>query len=88
MQEVDIHKIIDDAMTKGDRSVIICINKDSVTVSVYPYVEEKHYWIKHNDKDYPECSNCGHRDRTWDCSIYCPDCGEQMHGVKEEAISS
>lgn len=88
MQEVDIHKIIDDAMTKGDRSVSIFIGPLGTTINVYPYVEEKHCWIQRNDKDYPECSNCGHRDHTWDCSTYCPDCGEQMHGVKEEAISS
>ena len=33
---VDIHKIIDDAMEKHDRSVSIFISPDGITINVYP----------------------------------------------------
>jgi len=38
---IDIHKIIDEAMEKKDRSVTIFIGVQGTTVNVYPYQETK-----------------------------------------------
>lgn len=88
--DVDIHKIIDDAMEKKDRSVTIFINKDATTVSVYPYEDKAREWIPYRDKDRviigwvcPECGLCEKH-----LSQYCPSCGEKLkrpnHGYLEE----
>lgn len=83
---IDIHKIIDDAMEKKDRSVSLYISEHSVSVTVTPLDDEPIHWISHLDDDlyraHPfECSNCHHCSSS--VSVYCSDCGEQMHGVKE-----
>lgn len=87
---VDIHKIIDDAMEKRDRSVYILISSAGTSVSINPYTEEKCQWVHKADNTYDEtycrtwfeCSNCG--GCTNYTTTYCPSCGEQMHGVREE----
>lgn len=79
---VDIHKIIDDAMEKRDRTVSIYIGEAGVSVSVYPVDHDKVQWIE--TKDGMICSNCGNRESTWDCPTYCSRCGELMHGVRKE----
>lgn len=78
--DVDIHKIIDDAMEKRDRSVTIFINKDATTVSVYPYEDKPREWIPQQDHlgrpDGFKCPECG----MWEgnTSPYCPSCGEKL----------
>lgn len=83
--KIDIHKIIDDAMEKGDRSVSIYIGQSCVTVNVTPYEkEEPARWILRRKGDgWPyECSACGVEAKyPWS---YCPHCGEQMKMPKEE----
>lgn len=81
---VDIHKIIDDSIEKSDRSVTIYISKDATTISIYPHTDEKHHWIRSPYRRDAHCSNCGHSDASWECSTFCPGCGEQMYGVKDE----
>lgn len=82
--DVGIHKIIDDAMEKGDRSVYILYHDGNLSVDIRPYIEEKSQWVWYKDKNYPVCSNCGYNNNTWDCTPYCPQCGEFMHGVRKE----
>ena len=78
----DIHKIIDDAMEKRDRTVSIFIRDGDAHITINPYEDEKVYWIYHEgtDKYSFECSNCG-IDSEFQ-TAYCPSCGEQMHGLK------
>lgn len=86
---VDIHKIIDDAMEKRDRTVSIYIGEAGVSVTVSPADQDKVMWIHKADNTYDEtycrtwfqCSNCGHDNNH--TTPYCPVCGEFMHGVKE-----
>lgn len=82
---VDIHKIIDDAMAKGDRSVSIMMHDGITSVEVRPYVEEKVQWI-HTLSDALVCSDCGHilTDYIGPIPVFCGHCGEKMHGVREE----
>lgn len=79
---VDIHKIIDDAMDKRDRTVSIYIGEAGVSVSVYPVDQDRVHWIYHEDYDRYnfECSNCG-MDSEFQ-TTYCHSCGELMHGVR------
>lgn len=84
MDNVSVYKIINDAMKKGDRTVNILIHNGMVSVNVYPYTEEKHHWIRSPCHRDAYCSNCGHSDASWECSTFCPGCGEQMYGVKDE----
>lgn len=79
---VDIHKIIDDAMEKRDRTVSIYIGEAGVSVNVYPADQDKVQWIE--TKHGMICSNCGNRESSWDCPTYCSRCGELMHGVRKE----
>ena len=72
--KVDIHKIIDDAMEKKDRSVSIFIHGDSTSVSVYPYSEENKRWIP--DGSGLKCPVCGVYSRHG--GLYCSTCGEQL----------
>jgi len=75
--DVDIHKIIDDAMEKKDRSVTIFINKDATTVSVYPYEDKPLAWVESTKTNYSyQCPTCGDHFRTQ--SPYCPTCGEKL----------
>ena len=78
---VDIHKIIDDAMEKRDRTVSIYIGEAGVSVNVYPVDHDKVCWIR--DRNFKlKCSNCGHV--TTNPNTYCGFCGELMHGVKTD----
>lgn len=89
---IDIHKIIDDAMEKRDRTVSIYIGEAGVSVNVYPVDHDKCQWIfcrvpdgNGGFKGSFTCSNCGYaladiRDK----GSYCGGCGELMHGIKRE----
>ena len=93
MNNLDINKIIDDAMDKKDRSVNIFINGDNVSVYVEPL--EKHdprciireipgsgkYSIS---KRQYECSEC----HVWSdvLTSYCGYCGEKLRLPVEEDI--
>lgn len=81
---VNIHKIIDDAMEKRDRTVSIYIGEAGVSVNVYPVDHDKCQWIyrKYPDRYHFECSNCG-TDSEFN-TTYCGGCGELMHGVRKE----
>lgn len=79
--DVDIHKIIDDAMEKKDRSVTIFIGKEGTTVSVYPYEDTPREWIPSridvtgvcNGYYCPECGAL-----SFSASTYCHMCGEKL----------
>lgn len=77
-QNIDIYKIIDDAMTKKDRNVTIFISGENTSVYIRP--EEKPMWVKKNG--WYQCPECQNESRN--VSIYCPTCGEKMYGVKAE----
>lgn len=81
---VDIHKIIDDAMEKRDRTVSIYIGEAGVSVTVSPADQDKVHWINDPDKIYDYCSNCGFKSMTRNNATYCGGCGELMHGVRKE----
>jgi predicted amidophosphoribosyltransferase len=76
--DVDIHKIIDDAMEKKDRSVTIFITKDTTSVSVYPYEDKPREWVlRTGNAVYPwVCPECG--DTFKESSRHCPSCGEEL----------
>lgn len=84
--KIDIHKIIDDAMEKKDRTVSIYIGRSGTTINVQPYEVEQARWLyneKRNNYTYDfECSACG--GETDFPSTYCPRCGEQMKMPEEE----
>lgn len=77
---VDIHKIIDDAMEKRDRTVSIYIGEAGVSVNVYPVDHDEVYWKA--DPDGLICTNCGFQDQSYCKYTYCPGCGELMHGIR------
>lgn len=83
--KIDIHKIIDDAMEKRDRTVSIYISHGCMTVNVTPYEKEEpaRWMLRQKGDGYPyECSACGVEAKyPWS---YCPHCGEQMKMPKEE----
>lgn len=81
---LNIHKIIDDAMEKRDRTVSIFISAENnaVSVNVYPVDHDKCQWIETDDGMI--CSNCGNRESTWDHPTYCSKCGELMHGIRKK----
>lgn len=89
--KIDIHKIIDDAMEKRDRSVSIYIGQSCVTVNVTPYEkEEPARWIYNRHTGYGQCSECGHEIEPevyrgciyW--PNYCAECGEKLGTPKKE----
>lgn len=81
---VDTHKIIDDAMEKGDRSVYILMHKDGMSVTISPYVEDRPKWL-HMGNGHFKCSDCGHEhcDYYGELPVYCGHCGEKMYGIKD-----
>lgn len=87
-QDIDIHKIIDDAMEKKDRTVMIFINDSGVNVSVNPIEDKKPRWIRKTKpvggfvSTYYVCSECGVDSHF--PSSYCPDCGEKLAAPSEE----
>ena len=98
--EIDIRKIIDDAMEKKDRTVNIYISKTGTSVYVNPIREEDEpHWIDITPEPPRKTSIKGHEyvpyiQRMYRCSHcgyethwvtpYCPICGEQMHGTRKE----
>lgn len=77
MNNIDIHKIIDDAIEKKDRSVTIFITGENMSICVNP-LDEPARWIKTAGATglISKCSNCGTRHSIE--SQYCPDCGEKL----------
>lgn len=84
MNNVDINKIVDDAMEKKDRQVHIFIMSDTVSVNVTPLSDSDPKWIiretKKPGRHFPvrefECSEC----HVWvkDPMPYCGFCGEKL----------
>lgn len=82
--EIDIHQLIDDAMEKKDRCVMIYIGEAGTTVHINPYDDKPLEWIerKTGTIDNPyfhidyECPSCGYYVRIK--SPYCPFCGEKL----------
>lgn len=73
-ENIDINKIIDDAIEKKDRSVMIFINGETVSVSVNP-IEGPLKWLKCGYHVY-KCPNCGvDTDKQ---TQYCSECGEKL----------
>lgn len=79
--KIDIHKLMDDAMEKKNRSVYILINGENTSISVTPLLESDPRWI-YTTPDAPngsvafECSECGARASNQ--TPYCPWCGEKL----------
>lgn len=75
--KVDIHKIIDDAIAKKDRSVSIFITESGVSTHIEP-LSEPAKW----EHDYScsfrtfKCPECGYV--SVNQSAYCPECGEKL----------
>lgn len=80
--DVDIHKLIDDAMEKKDREVTIFISKDHTHITVSPRENTKPVWIEEESitgsfsRSRYRCSECrGFNDYP---SPFCPVCGEKL----------
>lgn len=79
----DILTLIDDAMKRGDREVAVYINNIGTTVKISPTEECKPMWIRIKDEhglytySCPECHRLSVK-----ASLFCPDCGEKLYGVK------
>ena len=90
MNNIDINKIVDDAMEKKDREVCIFISDIGTTVKVKPLADSDPRWIileKDNGYNYA-CSECHANVEIM--SPYCPVCGEKLRftcdsDCKEEA---
>jgi uncharacterized paraquat-inducible protein A len=90
MNQIDINKIIDDAMEKKDRMVHIFMMGDTLSVDVQPLEANDPRWIIRDtyrgNSRFPkrefECSEC----HTWHdkATPYCPDCGEKLRMPVEE----
>ena len=79
--DIDIHKLIDDAMEKKDRNVNIYISEHGTSIYVNPIRDEDEpHWIVCGTSGSVKCSCCGNIEKY--NSLFCPRCGEQMHGVK------
>lgn len=79
---IDIHKIIDEAMEKKDRTVSIFIGEAGMSVNVSPRTDEEPRWIPvtYIDSDRIrgyQCSACGYEDE-YDHHPYCAMCGEKL----------
>lgn len=80
--QLDIHKLIDDAMEKKDREVSIFIMKDSTSVYVRPIKASDPRWIvmgQDTDRYFHNlfmCSEC--KAISDDPTPYCPHCGEKL----------
>lgn len=99
-EQLDLHKLIDEAMEKKDREVSIFIMKDNMSVYVRPVSSNDPRWIVHE--------KCSGRKITWEyeCSechvysdklmCYCGYCGEKLRmpviedkrvkGVSEDSV--
>lgn len=78
----NLHKIIDDAMERGDRQVHISITKYGTSVYVSPAGENDGMkWIEqHKDIAAYRCSDCGGFSNSAD--TYCKHCGAQRTGIR------
>lgn len=77
-EKIDINKIIDDAIEKKDRSVMIFINGETVSVTVNP-IEGPLKWIPYSTPDCYigyKCPNCGVVTNFQ--TQYCSECGEKL----------
>ena len=81
--DVDVYKIIDDAMEKKDRSVVLYIGEHGTSVYVNPYKDDKVVWKGTPGAKRPYCSNCGREAEG--AYPYCPWCGEQVAISEEDA---
>ena len=86
MNNIDINKIVDDAMEKKDRQVHIFIVSDTVSVNVTPLADSDPRWILRKKpgmylRTY-ECSEC--HAEVEHTSPYCPSCGEKLRFPCEE----
>lgn len=77
---IDIPKLIDEAIEKKDRRVTIFVSNIATTIKVEPIVDDDPRWIVRDTKapfiNTFICSECGrYSDRTYN---YCPECGEKM----------
>ncbi len=92
MNNVDINKIVDDAIEKKDRQVCIFISDVGTTVKVQPLSASDPRWIvrevKRPGSRFPkreyECSEC----HVWSDKImsYCGYCGEKLRMPIEEDL--
>lgn len=82
---IDIHKIIDDAMEKKDRSVMLYIGENGTSVYVNPYKDDKVVWKAAPGAKHPYCSNCGRQAEA--AYSFCPWCGEQVAISEEDAMA-
>lgn len=79
---VDIHKIIDDAMEKKDRTVNIYIGESGTSIYVSPRDDEPLAWVPNPKGIGYLCPTCGY----WDIDQrpYCSTCGEKLKRLSEE----
>lgn len=80
---VDIHKIIDDAMEKKDRTVNIYISEHGTSIYVAPHKDGRPEWIVKKDLNGYYCPECDGWSRT--TVQYCPHCGESLKLSWKEA---
>lgn len=84
----DIHKIIDDAMERGDRSVHVLIHSAGMSINVSPssqndgmkWIEEQVIDPGYYDPHTFHCSECGYVIHNM-TPHYCPDCGAERTGI-------
>lgn len=74
MDKININKIIDDAIAKKDRTVVVFISGENVTVSVSPLDNDSAKWIRATG--HSKCSECGFISDYE--TPFCPDCGEKL----------
>lgn len=85
---IDIHKLIDDAMAKKDRVVMVYITDKSTSVKVMPLDSDEDKWrdlsvkSEHYEMRLYACPECNRTSRQ--ATPYCPECGTQLKGVKEK----
>ena len=80
---VDIHKIIDDAMEKKDRTINVYIGQYGTSIYIHPYAENKTVWKAAPGAKHPYCSSCGKQAES--AYPYCPWCGESVAISDEDA---
>ena len=89
---VDINTLIDEAIAKKDRSVVIFISSVGTAIRVEPLGESSTLsWIDKSIKDDKyladqpifQCPECGHM--VSNPSTYCPTCGEKLKMPVKEA---
>jgi hypothetical protein len=90
MNNLDINKIIDDAMEKKDRSVNIFIHGDNTSVYVEPLKKHDPRWIDRSSDGTGttfsvgyECPECHMFSKF--ATPYCGICGEKLGAPNEEA---